>query len=68
MAATVLKPATTSMPVPLSENESHALIFPHLAILKRKPKCKQGYYRVIPSQAIVPVEWPLGLRAHPRLR
>jgi transposase len=40
------KPATTPIPVQLSENEFHAFILPHLSMPKRGPKCKLGYHRV----------------------
>src|SRR3982751_1920416 len=39
-------PATTPIPVQLSEPEFLAFIFPHLSMPKRGPKCKLGYYRV----------------------
>jgi transposase len=40
------KPATTPIPVQLSENEFTTFILPHLSMPKRGPKCKLGYYRV----------------------
>src|SRR5258708_10007687 len=40
------KPATTPIPVQLSEPEFTAFIFPHLSMPKRGPKCKLGYHRV----------------------
>jgi transposase len=40
------KPATTPIPVQLSEAEFTEFILPHLAMPKRGPKCKLGYYRV----------------------
>ena len=46
MSITVAKPATTPIPVQLSENEFTAFILPHLSMPKRGPKCKLGYYRV----------------------
>jgi transposase len=46
MSTTAPKPATTPMPVQLSEPEFEALILPHLSMPKRGPKCKLGYYRV----------------------
>src|SRR5205807_7390137 len=46
MSTTALKPATTPIPVQLSENEFTAFILPHLSMPKRGPKCKLGYYRV----------------------
>jgi hypothetical protein len=45
-STTAPKPATTPMPVQLSEPEFTAFIFPHLAMPKRGPRCKLGYYRV----------------------
>jgi transposase len=46
MSITVAKPATTPIPVQLSEPEFTAFILPHLSMPKRGPKCKLGYYRV----------------------
>ena len=46
MSTAVQKPATTPMPVQLSEPEFGAFIFPHLSMPKRGPKCKLGYYRI----------------------
>jgi len=40
------KPATTPIPVQLSEAEFQEFILPHLSMPKRGPKCKLGYYRV----------------------
>ena len=40
------KPATTPIPVQLSENDFTAFILPHLSIPKRGPKCKLGYHRL----------------------
>src|SRR5436853_1980216 len=40
------KPATTPIPVQLSENEFTTFILPHLSMPKRGPKCKLGYHRV----------------------
>src|SRR3712207_6713513 len=40
------KPATTPIPVQLSETEFTEFILPHLSISKRGPKCKLGYHRV----------------------
>jgi transposase len=40
------KPATTPIPVQLSENEFTVFILPHLSMPKRGPKCKLGYHRV----------------------
>src|ERR1043166_8512379 len=45
MSTTAAKPATTSIPVQLSETEFTAFILPHLSMPKRGPKCKLGYYR-----------------------
>ena len=46
MSTTVQKPATTQIPVQLSEPEFEAFFLPHLSMPKRGPKCKLGYYRV----------------------
>jgi transposase len=46
MSTTTAKPATTPIPVQLSESEFTAFIFPHLSMPKRGPKCKLGYHRV----------------------
>src|SRR5437667_8891087 len=46
MSTTAPKPATTPIPVQLSELEFTAFILPHLSMPKRGPKCKLGYYRV----------------------
>ena len=46
MSTTTAPPATTPIPVQLSEHEFTAFIFPHLSMPKRGPKCKLGYYRV----------------------
>jgi hypothetical protein len=46
MSAAAQKPATTSIPVQLSEPEFTAFILPHLSMPKRGPQCKLGYYRV----------------------
>jgi transposase len=46
MSTTALKPATTPMPVHLSETEFTAFLLPHLSMPKRGPKCKLGYHRV----------------------
>jgi transposase len=40
------KPATTPIPVQLSENEFTTFILPHLSMPKRGPKCKLGYHRL----------------------
>lgn len=44
MSIPAQKPATTPIPVQLSENEFTAFIFPHLSMPRRGPKCKLGYY------------------------
>ena len=46
MSTTAPKPATTPIPVQLSEHEFTAFILPHLSMPKRGPKCKLGSYRV----------------------
>jgi transposase len=46
MSLPAQKPATTPIPVQLSENEFTAFIFPHLSMPRRGPKCKLGYYRL----------------------
>src|SRR5215216_2146588 len=46
MSTTAEKPATTPIPVQLSEPEFEAFILPHLSMPKRGPKCKLGYHRV----------------------
>src|SRR5262249_37683977 len=46
MSTTTAQPATTPIPVQLSESEFTAFLLPHLAMPKRGPKCKLGYYRV----------------------
>jgi transposase len=46
MNTTAAKPATTPIPVQLSEPEFTTFIFPHLSMPKRGPKCKLGYHRV----------------------
>ena len=46
MSTAAPKPATTPIPVQLSEPEFEAFILPHLSMPKRGPKCKLGYYRV----------------------
>jgi transposase len=40
------RPATTPIPVQLSETEFHEFILPHLSMPKRGPKCKLGYHRL----------------------
>ena len=46
MSTTAQKPATTSIPVQLSEPEFEAFILPHLSMPKRGPKGKLGSHRV----------------------
>src|SRR5262245_13564679 len=46
MSTTAPKPATTPIPVQLSEPEFEAFLFPHLSMPKRGPTCTLGYYRV----------------------
>jgi transposase len=46
MSTMTAPPATTPIPVQLSESEFTAFIFPHLSMPKRGPKCKLGYHRV----------------------
>ena len=46
MSLRTQKPATTPIPVQLSENEFTTFILPHLSMPKRGPKCKLGYYRL----------------------
>src|SRR6516165_7605350 len=46
MSTTTAKPATTPIPVQLSEPEFSAFLLPHLSMPKRGPKCKLGYHRV----------------------
>jgi transposase len=46
MSTTTAKPATTPIPVQLSEPEFTAFILPHLSMPKRGPQCKLGYHRV----------------------
>jgi transposase len=46
MSTTAPQPATTPIPVQLSEPEFEAFILPHLSMPKRGPKCKLGYYCV----------------------
>ena len=46
MSTTAPTPATTPIPVQLSECEFTAFILPHLSMPQRGPKCKLGYYRV----------------------
>ena len=46
MSTLTAQPATTPIPVQLSESEFTAFILPHLSMPKRGPKCKLGYHRV----------------------
>jgi transposase len=46
MSITAAKPATTPIPVQLSETEFTTFLFPHLSMPKRGPKCTLGYHRV----------------------
>jgi transposase len=46
MSTTGQQPATTPIPVQLSEPEFEAYIFPHLSMPKRGPKCKLGNHRL----------------------
>src|SRR6266516_890685 len=46
MSTTAPKPATTPIPVQLSEMEFTAFILPHLSMPKRGPKCTLGSHRV----------------------
>src|SRR6266849_7343014 len=46
MSITTAQPATTTIPVQLSEPKFTAFILPHLSMPKRGPKCKIGFHRV----------------------
>ncbi len=46
MSIPARKPATTPIPVQLSETEFDAFILPHLSVPKRGPECKLGYHRL----------------------
>ena len=46
MSTTTATPATTPIPVQLSESEFTAFISPHLSMPKRGPTCTLGYHRV----------------------
>src|SRR6266436_503297 len=46
MSTAAPTPATTPIPVQLSEPEFEAFILPHLSMPQRGPKCKLGYCRV----------------------
>jgi transposase len=47
MSTTAAHPATTPIPVQLSDSEFTAFILPHVSMPKRGPKCKLGYHRVL---------------------
>ena len=47
ISTTIPTPVTTPIPVQLSAPECEAFLLPHLAMPKRGPKCKLGYYRVL---------------------
>ena len=47
MSQTAAQPATTPIPVQLSATECTALLFPHLSMPKRGPKCQLGSCRVL---------------------
>jgi transposase len=46
MSTRTAQPATTPIPIQLSEHEFTAFILPHLSRPKRGPKCNLGYQRV----------------------
>src|SRR5688572_21754394 len=46
MPMPVKKPATTLIPVQLSQTEFDEFILPHLSMPRRGPRCKLGYHRV----------------------
>jgi hypothetical protein len=46
MSTTTAQPATTPIPVQLSESEITACIFPHLSMPRRGSKCKLSYHRL----------------------
>jgi len=46
MSTTAAKPATTPIPVQLSDSEFTAFILPYLSMPKRGPQCTLGYHRV----------------------
>ena len=46
MSTMTAQPATTPIPVQLSESEFTAFILPHLSMPKRGPRCKIGYHRL----------------------
>jgi len=47
MSTMTAQPATTPIPVQLSESEFTAFILPHLSMPRRGPKGKLGYHRVL---------------------
>jgi transposase len=47
MTTQAKNPATTPIPIQLSETEFSACIFPYLSMPKRGPKCKLGYHRLL---------------------
>jgi transposase len=47
MNTTAPKPATTPIPVQLSDTEFTACILPHLTMPTRGPKCTLGYHRLL---------------------
>ena len=46
MTAPAKKPATTPIPVQLSEGQFTEFILPHLSMPRRGPRCKLGYHRL----------------------
>jgi hypothetical protein len=46
MSTTTAQPATTPIPVQLSETEFEVFLLPHLSMPRRGSKCKLGYYRI----------------------
>jgi transposase len=46
MRTTIAQPATTPIPVQLSEPEFETFILPHLSMPRRGPRCKLGYHRL----------------------
>src|SRR5262249_49138038 len=48
MSLTAAQPATTPIPVQLSEPEFTAFLLPHLSLPKRGPQCQLGSDRVFP--------------------
>jgi len=75
MSTTVQKPATTPIPVQLSEPEFEAFILPHLSMPKRGPKCKLGYqcvFNLIVWVLYTGMQWkclpvPKDLNGHPAI-